>query len=204
MAFVKTHQPCPVCGKDKACGINEDNSAKCFKCDAFIPDYNNPEGIRKSDVWEPSSNNKLAINKVTNIKTHSSKDPELDITKCSYNALKDRGLSLSTAKFYGVKSLLDSEGNPLQHWYPYYKDNEVVAYKVRKVPTKDFRWVHLKEVSNKNFLVSNSLVRVERYLLLLKESVMQWLSIRCLVVVSLPYLLTMVWVVSMTLNLISN
>ena len=151
MAFVKTHQPCPVCGKDKACGINEDNSAKCFKCDAFIPDYNNPEGIRKSDVWEPSSNNKPAINKVTNIKTHSSKDPELDITKCSYNALKDRGLSLSTAKFYGVKSLLDSEGNPLQHWYPYYKDNEVVAYKVRKVPTKDFRWVHLKEVSNKNF-----------------------------------------------------
>lgn len=153
MAFVKTHQFCPVCQKDKACGINEDNSAKCFKCDAFIPDYNNPEGARTDNVWVPPTSkiNKPAVEKVTNIKTHSSKDPELDITKCSYNALKDRGLSLATAKFYGVKSLLDSEGNPIQHWYPYYKDNEVVAYKVRKVPTKDFRWVHLKQVDNKNF-----------------------------------------------------
>ena len=175
MAFVKTHQSCPLCDSKRACGINEDNSAKCFKCGCWMDNYDDPQKIIDGgNTWSPPSKpspsiTKPPIEKVTNIKTHSSKDKELDITKCSFNALKDRGISLDTAKFYGVKSLLDADGNPLQHWYPYYKDNEIVSYKVRKVKTKDFRWVHLKEATNKSFFGQQLLSSNHRKILTITE-----------------------------------
>jgi len=180
MAFIKTHQPCPLCDSKKAVGINQDNSAKCFKCGCYMDDYDNPQRITEEGAaWKPPLNTKprssipiqtpQPIEKVTNIKTHSSKDKELDITKCSFNPLKDRGISLDTAKFYGVRSLLDADGMPLQHWYPYYKDNEIVSYKVRKVKTKDFRWVHLKEATNKSFFGQQLLSSNHRKILTITE-----------------------------------
>ena len=36
----KLHQPCPLCGSSDAVGINEDDSAKCFSCGEFMPNYN--------------------------------------------------------------------------------------------------------------------------------------------------------------------
>ena len=172
MAFVKTHQPCPLCDSQHACSINDDGTAKCFKCDCWMDDYDNPQRVTEGgNTWTPpqSQVRQPPVEKITNIKTHSSKDKELDIKKCSFNPLKERGLNLNTAKFYGVKSLLDSEGNSLQHWYPYYKDNEIVSYKIRKVKTKDFRWVHLKESDNKNFFGQQLLSRNNRKILTITE-----------------------------------
>ena len=172
MAFVKTHQPCPLCDSEHACSINDDGTAKCFKCDCWMDDYDNPQRVTEGgNTWTPpqSQVRQPPVEKITNIKTHSSKDKELDIKKCSFNPLKERGLNLNTAKFYGVKSLLDSEGNSLQHWYPYYKDNEIVSYKIRKVKTKDFRWLHLKESDNKNFFGQQLLSRNNRKILTITE-----------------------------------
>ena len=39
MAFVKYHQPCPLCGSSDAASINEDGSAYCFSCDKRVNDY---------------------------------------------------------------------------------------------------------------------------------------------------------------------
>jgi len=195
MAFVKTHQACPICEKKKACGINEDNTAKCFKCGCWMDNYDNPQKIIEEGdkSWTPSNkkapvSNPLPVEKVTNIKTHSSKDKELDITKCSFNALKDRGITLDTAKFYGVKSLLDSDGNPIQHWYPYYKDNEIVSYKVRKVKTKDFRWVHLKDEPKKGFFGQQLLSNNHKKILTITEGECDAMAIYQLLGSSFPAL----------------
>ena len=173
MAFVKQHQPCPLCDSTKACSINDDGSAKCFKCGSWMDNYDDPQRVTEGGkTWTPAKKpvtSQPPPEKVTNIKTHSFKDSEFDIKKCTFNPLKERGLSVDTAKFYGVKSLLDSEGNPLQHWYPYYKDNEIVSYKVRKVKSKDFRWVHLKNVDNKNLFGQQLLSKANRRILTITE-----------------------------------
>ena len=35
----KVHQPCPLCDSSDAVGVNQDGSAKCFSCGAFMPNY---------------------------------------------------------------------------------------------------------------------------------------------------------------------
>jgi len=157
MAFVKERLPCvmPDCDSSDAAGLNQDGSSYCFSCQGWANNYDNPTKFRRNgkDVMGLATKAPVPpskpVEKVTNIKTQTLKNTDLDISKASFNPLKDRGLSADTARFYGVKSVLDSEGNPLQHWYPYYQDNEIVSYKVRKVETKDFRWVHLKDTDNK-------------------------------------------------------
>jgi twinkle protein len=53
--------------------------------------------------------------------------------------LKDRGITKDTADKYGVRLQQNSSGEPLKHYYPYYDvNNNLVAYKVRDVPTKNF------------------------------------------------------------------
>ena len=40
----KLHQPCPLCDSSDAVGINEDDSATCFRCGEFMPSYTNACG----------------------------------------------------------------------------------------------------------------------------------------------------------------
>mgnify|MGYP003125776817 CR=1 FL=1 len=35
MTFVKTHQPCPMCGSSDAASYNEDGSVYCFSCQGY-------------------------------------------------------------------------------------------------------------------------------------------------------------------------
>jgi len=56
----------------------------------------------------------------------------------SYNALTDRGISVETAKKYGVKSTT-LNGQVTSHHYPYYNNGEEVATKIRKL-NKQFAW----------------------------------------------------------------
>ena len=48
-----------------------------------------------------------------------------------YVALTDRGISEETAKKYGVRCALFSDGSIQKHLYPYYKEKEIIAYKER-------------------------------------------------------------------------
>ena len=57
----------------------------------------------------------------------------------SFNPLTDRGISLETAKKYGVKSILNSSGAVCSHIYPYYNVNEIGGYKIREA-NKSFTW----------------------------------------------------------------
>ena len=57
-----------------------------------------------------------------------------------YAALKDRDISLETAKKYGVKVTFDGNGEVFKHIYPYYGESDVVARKTRFVTSKGFSW----------------------------------------------------------------
>ena len=160
MAFVKEGLPCPFpdCKSSDAAALNEDGSSFCFSCRGWANNYDSPTIFRRNSqpvkelMVEPLTTSsptppptKPKTNHLKVMKSYN----DLDLSKTSFNKLQDRGLSLDTARYYGVKSVLGEDGLPLEHWYPYYEDNEVVSYKVRKVADKDFRWVHLKESSNK-------------------------------------------------------
>ena len=55
-----------------------------------------------------------------------------------YVALTDRRISEATAKKYGVKSVLSSNGEIVQHHYPFYNKHELSATKTRYVRDKNF------------------------------------------------------------------
>jgi hypothetical protein len=61
-------------------------------------------------------------------------------SKFTTEPIPDRGISLETAKKYGVKVRKDTNDNIVSHAYPYYDYNgqKVLAYKKRDVENKTF------------------------------------------------------------------
>lgn len=124
MAFVKTHLPCPDCGGSDPASLNEDGSLYCFSCDKLIKNHD-------------SSSTPSITNDPIEFKTY--RNNSMNTSDGSFNALTDRGISLDTAKKYGVKSILNSKGDIDTHIYPYYSVNEIGAYKLRDA-NKTFFW----------------------------------------------------------------
>ena len=120
MAFVKYHQPCPLCSSSDACSLNEDGSAYCFSCDKRITNYQQPIG-----------------GNIENIQTH--RINSVNEIEGSFLALNDRGITLATAKKYNVKSIANKEGKIVRHFYPYCVASEITSYKVRE-DGKYFTW----------------------------------------------------------------
>ena len=114
MAFVKYHQPCPLCGSSDAASINEDGSAYCFSCDKRVNDYTKLtqfELINNLDkLAEAMENPSVEDFKVK--QTNSINEIE-----GSFEALTDRGISLSTAKKFNVKVVKNIEGEIIKHFY---------------------------------------------------------------------------------------
>ena len=126
MPFVSKHKPCPRCGGSDPCSINDDGSAYCFGCCNYIRNYEEEMGGK---VESPPP--------VTNINSY--KLNTYNEATGSFNSLKSRNIKLETAKFYGVKSVLDNTGTDVYHSYPYYVANEIAGYKIRE-PNKTFAW----------------------------------------------------------------
>ena len=120
MAFVKYHQPCPLCSSSDACSLNEDGSAYCFSCDKRVDNYE-----------------QLTGGNIENIQTH--RINSVNEIEGSFLALNDRGIALATAKKYNVKSIANKEGKTIRHFYPYCVASEITSYKVRE-DGKYFTW----------------------------------------------------------------
>ena len=119
----KVHQPCPVCARSDAVGVNEDGSAKCFSCDTFMPNYKESCEGKNMEVQ----------------KDNTFKQPD-NIEVGSFSALTDRKISKDTAQKYGVKVVHDLQGNVIKHMYPFYNGYEISATKTRSVNDKIFFW----------------------------------------------------------------
>jgi len=117
----KVHQPCPLCDSSDAAGINQDGSAKCFSCGAFMPNY------------EQACNGKT----MTQPETIQPKQPD-NVIEGNFIALTDRKISQATAQKFGVKAVQDLKGQVIKHFYPYYNGHELSATKCRNSVTKDF------------------------------------------------------------------
>ena len=121
MTFVKYHVACPLCNSSDAVSINDDGSAKCFSCGEFMPDFDSPV----QDTVKKESSNVV----------YFSSDDYVGVV----GALTDRGISEETAAKYGVRVTYDQEGNIAKHYYPYYNDKDLVAYKIRTIEGKGFK-----------------------------------------------------------------
>ena len=125
MPFVKNHVACPKCGGHDPVSVNDDGSAKCFSCGEFMKDY---EAAMRGEE------------NVTDFSTYQRNKMNDSTTAGEFYALSDRGISLETAKKYGVRSVKDSKGNIVEHSYPYYANNEIAGQKIRKTADKSFMW----------------------------------------------------------------
>jgi len=123
MAFIKHKLPCPSCGGSDPVSLNADGSAWCFSCQTRLTSY-------KESCDAP-------LNEPTDIKTY--RNNSMNTADGSFVSLTDRGISLKTAKKYGVKALKNTKGEIVKHFYPYYVANEIEGYKVRE-QNKMFSW----------------------------------------------------------------
>ena len=129
MAFVKIHQPCPVCPSSNAAAINENGSAFCFSCGGHIKDYYaSSKDLLEETEFEIHRRNK---------KMEDFDQPSTN-SSTGFVELTDRKISLSTAKKYGVKATTIN-GKITNHYYPYFNGHELTATKVRK-KNKEFSW----------------------------------------------------------------
>jgi len=114
------HIPCDVCASDNNGSLYSDGHTYCHKCGTHVL----PENVTEDYEAMP-----------LDISTNHSKPT----AKGFISELKDRGITKDTADKYGVRLQQNSSGEPLKHYYPYYDvNNNLVAYKVRDVPTKNF------------------------------------------------------------------
>ncbi len=126
MAFAKYHLPCPECGGSDPVSINEDGSGHCFSCNKHFRDYEGACNGETSTAPPP-----------VDIKQY--RNNAMNHAEGEFIALTDRGISLQSAKAFGVKAVKDYKGNIIKHLYPYYVANEIVGYKVRE-QNKMFTW----------------------------------------------------------------
>ena len=117
--FIKHRLPCHKCGGSDPVSLNSDGSAWCFSCSSRFPDY-------KTD-------------KETIVEFKAPKNTFLNSYTGTFNDLTDRGISKKTATKFGVRSVLNSNGEVTQHIYPYFNGTEIVGTKTRTVADKGWR-----------------------------------------------------------------
>ena len=116
-----THKPCPDCGSSDGMMINEDGSSYCFVCKTFSGTKRG-RGMRDTTV-------ELLDDKISGLPSH---------------AYEDRGIDEGIVKEYGGKAeFSETSGEITKHYYPYYKEGSLVAYKVRVIEGKIF-YTHRK------------------------------------------------------------
>lgn len=117
--IVQKDQPCEKCGGSDPKQVYEDGSGYCFSCSSYFPSSN-------QEVFEEVSFQTM------------NKDNQLEeISEYPCRGFKERNIFKQVSEHYGVKVSYDSDGNIAAHYYPYYMEDVLSGYKVRKLP-KEF------------------------------------------------------------------
>lgn len=136
--FVK-HGPCRVCGSSDAVGIYSDGHGVCFSCNRYYDKYGEEE-IEISQMVQTRVNPKgLADKNVTPVTT-------------VFRAIPKRGLTEEAIRKYQIDVCMDKTSS-VGHRYPYFKDGQHVANKVRRRNEKAFYW----EAENKDAINGSEL-----------------------------------------------
>jgi twinkle protein len=117
--IVQKDQPCEKCGGSDPKQVYEDGSGYCFSCSSYFPSSN-------QEVFEEVSFQTM------------NKDNQLEeISEYPCRGFKERNIFKQVSEHYGVKVSYDSDGGIAAHYYPYYMEDVLSGYKVRKLP-KEF------------------------------------------------------------------
>ena len=116
----KTH--CPACPSSDGFTLYDDGHGYCFVCNHY-----------ERNVNEKESEMAVAAPQVTSLELFESQLGD-------YRGCRERGIKKTIAEHYGVRASYDNERNIIAYNYPYYRDNELIAYKVRTLP-KQFKTV---------------------------------------------------------------
>ena len=118
--IVTKNQPCDDCGGSDPLQIYEDGSKFCFSCRKSTPA---PKGVEMTnDDFEPVSYG-LSLREV-----------QEDYPSRGF---KERNVYKQVSQHYGVRVSYDIDGVIDSHYYPYFNEDNLVGYKVRKLP-KEF------------------------------------------------------------------
>lgn len=111
---------CPACPSSDGFTLYDDGHGYCFVCNHYEKE------IGKEEEMPLDTNN-------TSLELF-----ETNLGDC--RGVEDRGITRKIAEHYGVRVNYDSDRNITAYNYPYYKDNKLIAYKIRALP-KQFRTV---------------------------------------------------------------
>ena len=119
------------CGSRNGLQVFEEDGSLtgyCFSCGTYVHD---PLGVGKTIDDIPIKQ------RLTKTKEEIEADLA-EITSCSSIDLPDRRLRAKALDYYGIKiGMSEQDGKtPTFHFYPYTRDGELVAYKVRHIETK--------------------------------------------------------------------
>ncbi len=115
---------CPACPSSDGFAVYDDGHGYCFVCNHYERDVEGKEEDMPLD---------------TTIK--STWCPEVfKANTGDARGCQERRITKTIAEHYGVRVDYDSNRNITAYHYPYYKDNELVAYKTRILP-KEFKTV---------------------------------------------------------------
>ena len=117
--IVTRNQPCEECGSSDAKQIYDDGSAFCFSCRRNF--YPPKEAYMQQPVIKQDWSNKL-------------REVQNDYP---IRGFKERNIYRQVAEHYGVKVSYDLDGNIDAHYYPFFNNDTLAGYKVRRLP-KDF------------------------------------------------------------------
>lgn len=116
--IVHRDQSCKKCGSSDARQVYETLDSYCFSCSTWFP----------PDKQETFTNNKNYENKQL---------MDLDeIHGFDIRGFKERAITKHISEFFGVRVSYNDKGEIDTHYYPY-GPNEIIGYKVRKLP-KEF------------------------------------------------------------------
>lgn len=113
------HGPCSLCGSSDGVGWYADGHGFCFVCQE--PHSSDKTEQKRERMSEPQAGKPLT--------------PVTDV----FRAIPRRGLSEDAIRKYSIDVCMDKTVD-VAHRYPYFKDGEHVANKVRKRTEKSFYW----------------------------------------------------------------
>ena len=111
---VKTHTVCEDCGSHDALSVYSDGHTYCFSC-----------GVRHKGTGETYERRPERVIEI--------------VESGKIREIADRCIAEDTCRKFGVRSLV-KDHKIAKHYYPYYRNNEKIAEKVREVATKQFFW----------------------------------------------------------------
>jgi len=109
---------CPACPSSDGFAIYDDGHGYCFVCNHYERDIEGKEEDMPLDTVIKSTWCPEVFKQNTG-----------DARGC-----QERRITKTIAEHYGVRVDYDANRNITAYHYPYYKDNELVAYKTRKLP----------------------------------------------------------------------